>query len=427
MPAGDNPHSISEKKAALRESPKQSKIVVNEQPRTSFSKDKVAATVSLKRQQPYGPLSPSNHHTLGNPGANGHLVYVRRRPDTDQSKGGTSARAESVSSMSTKKPIAGGLQSQEQSLKHQDNVSHTQFAPRFSSPALQSTVLPSQHSFEKQSPGKVAVRPTNDVITSLPPSNVASSTPVVQSAAAANLATSSVLATSVAATLAPDQADPPRSSNQDWSDRFIQLQAFLRNNEQSGKEEYIRSKQSTGKIAAQPTNDLTTSPPPRNVMFSTTVLQSSVAANLAPRGVSANNTASRAAISAANLVSSSVSPTNTASTDAISATTQAPNRAHPPRSSNQDRSDRFLRLQAFLRNNEQSGQEEYIRMLRSLSSVGRSKHAIELEKRAANLLIEEGKELQKMKVLNVLGKLSPTDAPSAQPATVKHLPFPAQR
>jgi hypothetical protein len=169
------------------------------------------------------------------------------------------------------------------------------------------------------------------------------------------------LATSVAATLAPDQADPPRSSNQDWSDRFIQLQAFLRNNEQSGKEEYIRSKQSTGKIAAQPTNDLTTSPPPRNVMFSTTVLQSSVAANLAPRGVSANNTASRAAISAANLVSSSVSPTNTASTDAISATTQAPNRAHPPRSSNQDRSDRFLRLQAFLRNNEQSGQEEYIR------------------------------------------------------------------
>jgi len=436
MPAGDNPHSISEKKAALRESPKQSKIVVNEQPRTSFSKDKVAATVSLKRPQPYGPLSPTNHHTLGNPGANGHLVYVRRRPDTDQSKGGTSARAESVSSLSTKKPIAGGLQSQEQSLKHQDNVPHTQFAPRFSSPAvvtaspvLQSTVLPSRCSFEKQSPGKAAVRPTNDVITSLPPSNVASSAPVIQSAAAANLATSSVLATSVAATLAPDRADQPRSSNQDWSDRFIQLQAFLRNNEQSGKEEYIRNKQSPGKIAAQPTNDVNTSPPPCNLMFSTPVLQSSVAANLAPSGISATNTASQAAISAANLVSSGVSPTHTASNDAMSATTQAPNRAHPPRSSNQDRSDRFLRLQAFLRNNEQSGQEEYIRMLRSLSSVGRSKHAIELEKRAANLLIEEGKELQKMKVLNVLGKLSPTDAPQfpAQPATVKHLPFPARR
>nr|TKW34467.1 hypothetical protein SEVIR_2G309300v2 [Setaria viridis] len=368
MPAGDNPHSISEKKAALRESPKRTKNVVNEQPGTSFSKDKVAATVGLKRPQPYGPLSPTNHHTLGNPGANGHLVYVRRRPDTDQSKGGTSARAESSSSISTKKPVAGGSQPQESSLKHQNNVPHTQSSPQFASPAagtaspaLQSTVLLAQHSFGKQSPGKITARPTNDVITSLPPSNMVSSTPTLQSSAAADLVTSSVLATSATSTLAPDRADPPRSSNQDWSDRFIQLQAFLRNNEQSGKEEYIRSKQSPGKVAVRPTN--------------------------------------------------------------------APNRAHPPRSSNQDRSDRFLRLQTFLRNNEQSGQEEYIRMLRSLSSVGLSKHAIELEKRAANLLVEEGKELQKMKVLNVLGKLSPTDAPQfpAQPATVKHLPFPARR
>uniref|UniRef100_K4A120 Uncharacterized protein n=1 Tax=Setaria italica TaxID=4555 RepID=K4A120_SETIT len=347
MPAGDNPHSISEKKAALRESPKRTKNVVNEQPGTSFSKDKVAATVGLKRPQPYGPLSPTNHHTLGNPGANGHLVYVRRRPDTDQSKGGTSARAESFNSISTKKPVAGGSQPQESSLKHQNNVPHTQSSPQFASPAavtaspaLQSTVLLAQHSFGKQSPGKITVRPTNDVITSLPPSNMVSSTPMLQSSAAADLVTSTHSGVS-----------------------------------------------------------------------------------------SATNAASRAAISAANLVSSSVSATTAASNNAISATNLAPNRAHPPRSSNQDRSDRFLQLQTFLRNNEQSGQEEYIRMLRSLSSVGLSKHAIELEKRAANLLVEEGKELQKMKVLNVLGKLSPTDAPQfpAQPATVKHLPFPARR
>ncbi|CAN6205138.1 unnamed protein product [Urochloa humidicola] len=431
MAAGDNLHSISEKKAALRESPKQTKNVVNEQPRASFSKDKVAPTVGLKRPQPYGPLSPTNHHTLGNPGANGHLVYVRRRPDTDQSKGGTSARAESVSSISTKKPVAGGSQSQEPSLKHENNVPHTQSAPRFASPvavtaspALQSTVLPAQHSLGKQSPEKVAVRLTNDVITSLPPSNMVSSTPVLQSSVAANLAASSVSA-SAASTLASDRADPPRSSNQEWNDRFMQLQAFLRNNEQSGKEGYIRSKQSPGKVAVQPTNGTTTSLSPRNVVSSLPVLQSPVAANLAHGGVSATNAASRAA----NLVSGSVSATNAASGGAISATTLTPNRAHPSRSSNQDRSERFLRLQAFLRNNEQSGQEEYIRMLQSLSSVGLSKHAIELEKRAANLLIEEGKELQKMKVLNVLGKLSPPDAPQflAQPATVKHLPFPAHR
>ncbi|CAN6175228.1 unnamed protein product [Urochloa humidicola] len=435
MAADDNPHSISEKKAALRESPKQTKNVANEQPRASFSKDKVAPTIGLKRPQPYGPLSPTNHHTLGNPGANGHLVYVRRRPDTDQSKGGTSARAESVSSISTKKPVAGGSQSQEQSLKHQNNVSRTQSAPHFASPvavttspALQSTVLPAQHSLGKQSPEKVAVQPTNDVITNLPPSNMVSSSPVLQSSVAANLAASSVSA-SAASTLALDRADQPRSSNQEWNDRFMQLQAFLRNNEQSGKEGYIRSKQSPGKVAVQPTNGATTSLSPRNVVSSFPVLQSPVAANLAHSGVSATNAASHAAISAANLVSGSVLATNAASGDDISANTLAPNRAHPPRSSNQDRSERFLRLQAFLRNNEQSGQEEYIRMLQSLSPVGRSKHAIELEKRASNLLIEEGKELQKMKVLNVLGKLSPTDAPRfpAQPATVKHLPFPGRR
>lgn len=328
MPAGDNPHSISEKKAALRESPKQPKNSVKEQSKTSpFPKDKVATTaaVDIKRLQPYGPLSPTNHHMLSNPGANGHLVYVRRRPETDQSKGGTSVHGESASSISLKKAVTGGFQSQELNLKHQNNTPQTQPAPRFvspaaatASPALQSAVLSAHHSLGKQSPEKVA---------------------------------------------------------------------------------------------AQPANDATTSLPPRNVVPSIPVLQNSVAANLAPSSPLTTNTASRGAVSAANLASGSVSDTNTASSDPISATTLAPNRAHS-RSSTQDQSDRFLRLQAFLRNNEQSGQEEYMRMLRSLSSAGRSKHAIELEKRAANLLIEEGKELQKMKTLNILGKLVSGDPPS---------------
>jgi len=269
MPAGDNPHSISEKKAALRESPKQPNNVVNEQPTTSpFPKDKVAATVGIKRPQPYGPLSPTNHHTLGNPGANGHLVYVRRRVETDQSKGGTSARGESASSTSLKKAVTGSLQSQELILKHQNNTSHTQCAPRSASPtaaaaapspALQSAVLPAHHPFGKQSPGKVAAQPANDVTTSLSPSNVVSSSAVLQSSVAANLAPSSVSAANTAScapgtnaassdaisatSLAPNQAPPSRSSNQDRSERFLRLQAFLRHNEQSDQEEYLHSKQ----------------------------------------------------------------------------------------------------------------------------------------------------------------------------------------
>ncbi|KAL6601378.1 hypothetical protein ACP70R_044598 [Stipagrostis hirtigluma subsp. patula] len=320
MPAGDSPHSISERKAALRESPQQHKNTVNGQPKTSHvPEDNTSTKVGLKR---LCPLSPTNHPKLGNSGTNGHLVYVRRRLETDQSKGGTSARAESVSSISLKKSAAGGSQPQELSPKHQNNVPHTQSAPRCASPAavtaspaLPSAGLQHNHSSGKQSPGKVAVQPTNDVIPSLPP---------------------------------------------------------------------------------------------RNVVSSISVHQSSVAANLAPSSISATSTASR---------------------DAISAATLTPNRTDPPRSSNQDWSDRFIRLQAFLRHNEQSGQEEYIRRLRSLSSVGRSKHAIELEQRAANLLVEEGKELQKMKVLNVLGKLAPSDSPSlpTQTPSAMRLPFTARR
>lgn len=317
MPAGDNPHSISEKKAALRESPKESKNIVNQQPRTSpFRKDKAAEIVGIKRPQPNGLLSPTNSHVLGNPGANGHLVYVRRRLETDQSKGGTSASAESVSSLSSKKTVVGGPQ--EQSFKHQNNVPHTQAARVFASPAAASAspALPSggltaHHSFGKQSPGKVVVQPSIVV---------------------------------------------------------------------------------------------TASPPPRNVVSTTAVPQNFVAANVAPCNVVA---------------------TSTVSHDAV-VTSPASNPADLQRSNNQDWKERFIRLQTFLRNNEQSGQEEYIHMLRSLSSVGRSKHAIELENRAVSLLIEEGKELQKMKILNVLGKLSPTDHPSVptQPTSAMRLPFP---
>uniref|UniRef100_A0A453LJX1 Uncharacterized protein n=1 Tax=Aegilops tauschii subsp. strangulata TaxID=200361 RepID=A0A453LJX1_AEGTS len=323
MPAGDNPHSISEKKAALRESPKQSKNDVNQQARAStFPKDKVAGTVGIKRPQPNAPLSlTTNQHAPGNPGANGHLVYVRRKLETDQSKGGASAGAESANSVSSKKPATGGPQ--EQSLKLQNSATHAQSAPVSVSPAAAATApslhpptLPAHLSLAKQSPGKATVHP-------------------------------SVVVT----------ASPPHCS-----------------------------------------------------VVSTAMPQNYTAVNTSP----------------CNAVATSAAPRDAVAT----ATTRNPTDSQ--RSGDQDWKARFLRLQAFLRNNEQSGQEEYIRMLQSLSSVGRSKHAIELEKRAVNLLIEEGKELQKMKSLNVLGKLPPAEHPSlpTQPTFGMRLPFqpfPARR
>ncbi|KAK1296275.1 hypothetical protein QJS10_CPB15g00240 [Acorus calamus] len=73
--------------------------------------------------------------------------------------------------------------------------------------------------------------------------------------------------------------------------------------------------------------------------------------------------------------------------------------------------ERFLQLQMNLQRLDQSNQEDYMQMLRSLSAAGRSRHAVELEKRAIQLLLEEGKEIQRMKLLNVLGKASPNNTP----------------
>uniref|UniRef100_A0A0E0DAE8 Serine-rich 25 kDa antigen protein n=1 Tax=Oryza meridionalis TaxID=40149 RepID=A0A0E0DAE8_9ORYZ len=83
------------------------------------------------------------------------------------------------------------------------------------------------------------------------------------------------------------------------------------------------------------------------------------------------------------------------------------------KSSNQYWNVRFNRLQTYLDSCDRSTQEGYMRMLRSLSAADRSMHAIDLEKRAIHLLVEEGKELQRMKALNVLGKVSP-NGPSKQ-------------
>ena len=270
MPAGDNPHSISEKKAALRESPKEPKNVGNQQPRTSpFPKDKAAGTVGIKRLQPNGPLNPTN------PGTNGHLVYVRRRLETDHSKVSSYASADSISSLSSKKTVVD--RPQEQGLKHQNSSLQTPLAPAAAaatSPVSPSGGSPPQNSLRKQSLGKVVVQPSIIVTASPPPRNVVSTTTVPQNSIAAKLACSSVAATSpprnlaattkvpqnsIAANLASSSVsatstasrgaapacypvDPQRSSNQDWKERFIRLQAFLRNNEQSGQEEYIHSK-----------------------------------------------------------------------------------------------------------------------------------------------------------------------------------------
>eukprot|EP00249_Psilotum_nudum_P022106 c28375_g1_i1 orf=630-2486(+) len=65
---------------------------------------------------------------------------------------------------------------------------------------------------------------------------------------------------------------------------------------------------------------------------------------------------------------------------------------------------RFKQLQAFLKQCDDSNQKDYLQVLQSLSSVARSGYAVELEARAIKLSLEEGREINRMKALNVLGK-----------------------
>ncbi|KAL4572617.1 hypothetical protein LXL04_019397 [Taraxacum kok-saghyz] len=65
---------------------------------------------------------------------------------------------------------------------------------------------------------------------------------------------------------------------------------------------------------------------------------------------------------------------------------------------------RFGQLQKYLKQCDTSNHEVYLQELRSFSPDECSRHAVELEKRAIQLVVEEGREIQRVKDLNVLGK-----------------------
>ncbi|XP_021867275.1 uncharacterized protein [Spinacia oleracea] len=66
--------------------------------------------------------------------------------------------------------------------------------------------------------------------------------------------------------------------------------------------------------------------------------------------------------------------------------------------------ERYIQLQMYLKKLDQSSLEDHLQFLRSLSAVELSRHAVELEKQAIQLSLEQGKELQRVKALNVMGK-----------------------
>ncbi|XP_059647386.1 uncharacterized protein LOC132293777 isoform X2 [Cornus florida] len=90
----------------------------------------------------------------------------------------------------------------------------------------------------------------------------------------------------------------------------------------------------------------------------------------------------------------------------VTITSAIPSLAYPKRMNNQHSEERYRQLQILLKNLDQANQDSYIQMLRALSSVELSTHAVELEKRAIQLSLEEAKEMQRVQHLNFLGKYS---------------------
>ncbi|XP_074312838.1 uncharacterized protein LOC141648225 [Silene latifolia] len=91
------------------------------------------------------------------------------------------------------------------------------------------------------------------------------------------------------------------------------------------------------------------------------------------------------------------------------------NLAAETKANDQNWEERYIQLQMYLRKLDQSSLEDHLQMLRSLSAAELSRHAIELEKRAIQLSLEQGKELKRVKALNVLGKtLKTCNAPASQ-------------
>ncbi|ONK64252.1 uncharacterized protein A4U43_C07F23700 [Asparagus officinalis] len=218
--------------------------------------DTIMASVGAKRQHPDSSLSSSSHQSHVNRGVNGHLVYVRRKlsQNVDSSSSLLSMKLDNElkhelkvqqdkaqecnneivdtrgpSNLDCKAPDDPKRQSNQdpsppivpldtQELVNDANapVNH-QIAPidpqraRYQNSKSPADLQSNQHSEKTIDPQRVSNQYCNARVCPQGPSNQHSKTPPV---------------------------DPQRSRTQDWKQRYIQLQAFLKNCEQSSLEDY---------------------------------------------------------------------------------------------------------------------------------------------------------------------------------------------
>ncbi|KAL3514865.1 hypothetical protein ACH5RR_027582 [Cinchona calisaya] len=81
----------------------------------------------------------------------------------------------------------------------------------------------------------------------------------------------------------------------------------------------------------------------------------------------------------------------------------------PSGTHHQQMMEQYIHLQKLLKECDESNCRNYIQLLQHLSPAELSRHAFEVEARATQLEMEEGKEMHRMKALNILGVSTLTD------------------
>lgn len=104
-----------------------------------------------------------------------------------------------------------------------------------------------------------------------------------------------------------------------------------------------------------------------------------------------------------------------AGNDCFKVTSKVPLLTHSRRVDDRKWVERYIHLQNFLKMcDDESVCRDHVQKLRHLSPAELSIYAVELERRAIQLTIEEGKELQRMKALKILEKSATTVNPLQQ-------------
>ncbi|KAL3505494.1 hypothetical protein ACH5RR_035335 [Cinchona calisaya] len=109
-------------------------------------------------------------------------------------------------------------------------------------------------------------------------------------------------------------------------------------------------------------------------------------------------------LSAPNVSGKYATGMQTTQSDSLKVTLECPNSVNCKGYDDQQTTERYIRLQKFLKECDEPNSRNYIQVLQHLSPAELSRHAYELEIRAYQLAMEEVKEMHRMKALNILGK-----------------------